>query len=75
MLVMSSFYATKCSFNENKYEYNVCIRKCGSFISDLLVDGKQFGGAGILWDGFSHRVIAKRLQRASDVESLVDHLM
>lgn len=70
MLVMSSFYTTKCSFNENKYEYNV-----RRFISNLLVDSKQFGSAGILWDGFSHRVVAKCLQRASNVESLVDHLM
>lgn len=45
------------------------------FISDLLVDGEELGGACVLWQGSSHRVVAKNLQRASNVKFLVDDLM
>lgn len=49
--------------------------KFRKFISDLLVDGEEFGGACVLWDGCVQRVVAKHFQRASNVESLVDDLM
>lgn len=48
--------------------------KLRELISDLLVDSEEFGSTCVLWDGCVHRVIAKHLQRASNVESLIDDL-
>lgn len=43
-------------------------------ITDLLVDGEQFGCARLLRRGFTQCVVAKHLQGAADVEPLVDYL-
>lgn len=45
------------------------------FISHLLVDGEEFGGARVLWGFCVHRVVSKHFQRTRNVESLVDDLM
>lgn len=52
----------------------VCL-KFREFISNLLVDGEEFGGACVLWDHCVHRIVAEQFQRAGNVESLVDYLM
>lgn len=44
-------------------------------MSDLLVDGEEFGGAGVVQDvRVVRRVVAEHFQRAGDLESLVDDL-
>lgn len=62
---MESLNVRKCSC--------VCL-KLSEFIFDLLVDSEKFGGTCVLWNGCVQRVIAKHLQRASNVESLIDDL-
>lgn len=42
--------------------------------SDLLVDGEVFDSACAVWDGCVHSIIAKYVQRAINVESLIDDL-
>jgi len=44
-------------------------------MSHLLVDGEIFGSARVFYSDCVHGVVAKHLQRASNVKFLVDDLM
>lgn len=74
--VQSTLQSSDLIINEQfKCNLSFFCLKFKEFISDLLIDGEEFGGACVLWDSCAHRVVTKHFQRASDVKSFVDDLM
>lgn len=63
----ASPFSRKCMKSHNSHH---------SFrVSDLLVDGEEFGCARVLRDFSVHSVVAEHVQRAGDVESLINDLI